>query len=97
MEEHALGVLNTFCYLGDTVSERGGCNGRIQRVRSAWEKFRKLLQLSTNGSIHIKTSGKFSMHVYNVLLYGSECCALGKKDKVRLERNDRAMLRWLVV
>ena len=40
---------------------------------------------------------KFSMHVYNVLLYGSECCALRKEDKVRLERDDRAMLRWLVV
>ena len=40
---------------------------------------------------------KFSMHVHNVLLYGSECCALGKEDKVRLERDDRAMLRWLVV
>ena len=46
--------------------------------------------------INIKTRGKiFSVCVRSVLLHGSECWATRKEDKARLERNDRAMLRWI--
>ena len=42
------------------------------------------------------TGGKiFNACVRSVLLYGSECWAMRKEDKARLERNDRAMLRWI--
>ena len=94
-----MGFVDRFCYLGDTVSEGGNCkHGTIERARSAWGKFRELLPLLTNRYIHIKTSGKiFNVCARSVLLYRSECWALGKDDKVRLERNDRAMLRWFVV
>ena len=50
----------------------------------------------TNRYINIMTRGKiFNVCVGSVLLYGSECWAMRKKDKARLERNDRAMLRWI--
>ena len=94
---HTLEVVDTFCYLGDTVSAGGGCkHGTIARARSAWGKFRELLPLLTNRYINIKTRGKiFNVCVRSVLLYGSECWAMRKEDKARLERNDRAMLRWI--
>ena len=94
---HALEVVDTFCYLGDTVSAGGGCkHGAIARAQSAWGKFRELLPLLTNRYITIKTHGKiFNVCVRSVLLYGSECWAMRKEDKARLERNDRAMLRWI--
>ena len=38
---HTLEVVDTFCYLGDTISAGGGCkHGAIARARSAWGKFR---------------------------------------------------------
>ena len=38
----------------------------------------------------------FLLHFFrSVLLYGSECWAIRKEDKARLERNDQAMLRWI--
>ena len=94
---HTLEVVDTFCYLGDTVSVGGGCkHGTIARTRSAWGKFRELLPLLTNRYINIKTRGKiFNVCGRSVLLYGSECWAMRKLDKARLERNDRAMLRWI--
>ena len=94
---HTLEVVDTFCYLGDTVSAGGGCkHGTIARALSAWGKFRELLPLLTNRYINIKTRGKiFNVCVRSVLLYGSECWAMRKEDKARLERNDRAMLRWI--
>ena len=42
------------------------------------------------------TRGKvFNVCVRSVLLYDSECWAMRKEDKARLERNDRPMLRWI--
>ena len=95
--EHNLEIVDTFCYLGDTISAGGGCkHGAIARARSAWGKFRELLPLLTNRYIDIKTRGKiFNVCVRSVMLYGSECWAMRKEDRVRLERNDRSMLRWI--
>ena len=94
---HTLEVVDTLCYLGDTVSAGGGCkHGTSARAQSAWGKFREPLPLLTNRYINIKTRGKiFNVCVRSVLLYGSECWAMRKEDKARLERNDRAMLRWI--
>ena len=94
---HTLDVVDTFCYLGDTISAGGGCkHGAIARARSAWEKFRELLPLLTNRYINTMTRGKiFNVCVRSVLLYGSEFWAMRKEDKARLERNDQAMLRWI--
>ena len=94
---HTLEVVDTFCYLGDTISAGGGCkHGAIARASSAWGKFRELLPLLTNRYINIMTREKiFNVFVRSVLLYGSECWAMRKEDKARLERNDRAMLRWI--
>ena len=94
---HTLEVVDKFCYLGDTISAGGGCkHGAIARARSAWGKFWELLPLLTNRYINIMTRGKiFDVCVRSVLLYGSECWAMRKEDKARLERNDRAMLRWI--
>ena len=94
---HTLKVVDTFCDLGDTISAGGGCkHGAIARARSAWGKFWELLPLLTNCYINIMTRGNiFNVCVRSVLLYGSECWAMRKEHKARLERNDRAVLRWI--
>ena len=49
MQDKKLDVVDSFCYLGDTIGAGGGCDlSVITRIRSAWCKFRELLPISTS-------------------------------------------------
>ena len=53
-----LEVVPTFCYLGDTVGQSGGCADAINaRIVSSWKAFRALLPVLTNRGINLKTRG----------------------------------------
>ena len=39
--------------------------------------------------------GKYTAHIRPALLYASECWAPSVNDLLKLERNDRAMFRWI--
>ena len=92
-----LDVVDSFVYLGDGISPCGGCVvSTIARTRAAWGKFRELLPLLTNQSIPLKDRGRvYSSCIRSVMLYGSECWALTTSDFQRLQRNERAMIRWI--
>ena len=96
-DEEVLEVVDSFCYLGDTVGAGGGCDlSIIKRVRCAWGKFRELLPLLTCRSIALRTRGMiYTTYVRSVLLYASECWAPTTDDNQKLQRNDRAMIRWM--
>ena len=97
VDDEKVDVVDTFCYLGDTVCAGGGCSTSIvTRCKSAWAKFRELLPILTCSSISLQTRGRvYTACVRSVLQHASECWALRKQDLVRLERNDRTMLRWI--
>ena len=97
IDGHKLEVVDTFCYLGDTICAGGGCSATtIARARSAWGKFRELLPILTCRSLCLLTRGNvFNIYVRSVLLHASECWALRNEDRTRLERNDRSMIRWI--
>ena len=94
---HDLEAVDSFCYLGDTVSASGGTSTSINiRCRAAWGKFRELLPLLTNRAISLQTRGRiYTACVRSVMLYASECWALRNDEHNRLIRNDRAMVRWI--
>jgi len=97
VDNDSLEVVDSFCYLGDMLSAGGGCElSSTVRVKSAWKKFRELLPVLTSRSIPLITRGRvYSSCVRSVLLYGSECWALTQSSLARLQRNDRAMIRWI--
>jgi hypothetical protein len=97
VEDYTLEVVDSFCYLGDMMSAGGGCElSSTIRVKSAWGKFRELLPLLTSRVVPLTTRGKvYSSCVRSVMLYGSECWALTQSSLARLQRNDRAMIRWI--
>ena len=97
VDNDPLEVVDSFCYLGDMLSAGGGCElSSTVRVKSAWKKFRELLPVLTSRSIPLITRGRvYSSCVRSVLLYGSECWALTQSSLARLQRNDRAMIRWI--
>ena len=95
--DERLDVVESFRYLGDEISPGGGCEvSTIARSRAAWGKFRELLPLLTSRAISLVKRGKmYNSYVRGALLHASECWALRKVDLQRLQRNERAMLRWL--
>lgn len=97
LDDEQLENVNSFCYLGDVISQSGGCYDAITaRIRSTWKNFRELLPILTTRGLSLKVRG----HMYNacirsVLLYGSETWPVNVKDVSRITRNDNAMLRWI--
>ena len=95
--DESVDIVDSFCYLGDTLCAGGGCSRAVTtRVRCAWGKFRELLPLLTTNSISWHRKG----HLYNacvrsVMLHASECWAPTKKDTDKICRTDRSMLRWI--
>ena len=91
-----LDVVDSFCYLGDTIGAGGGCDlSVITRIRTAWGKFRELLPILTSRALSYITRGQiYSTYIRTVLLYASECWAPNVNDLLKLQRNDRAMIRW---
>ena len=96
MQDKKLDVVDSFCYLGDTIGAGGGCDlSVITRIRSAWGKFRELLPILTSRALSYITRGQmYSTYIRTVLLYASECWAPNVNDLLKLQRNDRAMIRW---
>ena len=63
--------------------------------KSAWKSFKELLPILTNKHLPIATRGRvYSSCVRSVLLYGSETWAVSANTLKKLQRNDKAMIRW---
>ena len=89
MQDKKLDVVDSFCYLGDTIGAGCGCDFECYyKIRSAWCKLTsRALSYITHGQI-------YSTYIRTVLLYASECWAPNVNDLLKLQRNDRAMIRW---
>ena len=98
VDNESIEVVGSFCYLGDMITSGGGCSeATVVCCRAAWKKFKELLPLLTSKSISLRNRGKvFVTYVRSVLLHVSECWALKKEELLRLQRNERAMLRWIL-
>ncbi|XP_048579357.1 uncharacterized protein LOC125560947 [Nematostella vectensis] len=97
VDEQRLEVVDSFCYLGDTICAGGGCEAAIiTRTRSAWGKFKELLPVLSSKSLSLRTIGKvYSSCVRSAMLYAGECWAPKSSDLARLQRSERAILRWM--
>ena len=92
-----LKVVPEFCYLGDMLSAGGGCElATITRCKCAWGRFRELLPLLTNRQVPLLTRGKvYSLCVRSVMLHAAYTWAMKADTLNRLQRNDRAIVRWI--
>ena len=97
IDDRTLDVVDEFCYLGDMLSSGGGCTSAIiNRCKVAWGKFRKLLPILTSRNLPFLVRGRvYNACVRATMLYGSETWGPNVSDLQRLQRNDRAMLRWI--
>ena len=96
-EDSSLDVESEFCYLGDMLSAGGGCMQAISaRCSVAWGKFRRLLPILTTKHLSPLTRGRvYNTCVRSAMLHGSETWAPKVAETRRLQRTDRAMIRWI--
>ena len=92
-----LEVVEKFCYLGDTISTRGGEEDSITgRIRSGWSKFRESVPLSESKWLSLASKGRlYQVCVRSVMLYASEKWPLKEEDLAKLERNDVSMVTYM--
>ena len=92
-----LEVVASFCYLGDMLSAVGGCElSTTTHVKTAWKKFQELKPVLSSSHLSFKTRGRvYSWCVRSAMLHASETWPVTKSCLVRLQRNDRAMIRQI--
>ena len=79
------------------LSAAGSCElSTTTCVKTAWKKFKKLLQLLSSCHLSFKACGcVYSSCVGSAMLHASETRPLTKPNLQRLQRNDRAMIRQI--
>src|SRR5580698_5591187 len=89
--------IDMFCYLGDVIGDGGGVEEASRaRVRCAWSKFMELAPILTLRGASLRLKGKmYRICVQRVLVYGNETWATKADDIQRLQRAERAMVRWM--
>ena len=89
--------VQTFKYLGDSVSCAGGpCDAIRNRIQAAWQRWKTLAQLLMRQDIPLAArSGVYKACLRPVLLYGSETWPMTKELELKLERTEMKMLRWM--
>ena len=64
-------IVDSFCYLGDSISQSGSCfEATTDRVRAAWKNFHSLFSVLTNSGISLKVRG----HGYNACTHSVRLC-----------------------
>ena len=90
-----LEVVASFCYLGDMLSAAGGCElSTTTRVKTASKKFKELKPDLSSCHLSFKTRGRV-YSVRSAMLNASETWPLTKPCLLRLQQNDRAMIRQI--
>ena len=92
-----LGVVASFCCLGDMLSAAGGRElSTTTRVKTAWKKIKELKPVLSSCHFSFKTRGRvYSSYVRSAMLHASETWPATKPCLQRLHRNDRAMIRQI--
>ena len=91
VDGHTQEVVDSFCYMEDTISTGGRCKlATISRVKAAWAKSRELLPLLTYRALSLATRG---MEFIIAAAEARRCTEV--TDLSWLQRNECSMLQWM--
>ena len=97
IDGHEYEIVDKFCYLGDMLSQEGGCEHAIlKRIQTGWLKFRELSGLLIGKGMSLKSKGIiYTTCIRPVMLYSSETWATKIEDIRKMQRSEMRMLRWM--
>jgi Reverse transcriptase (RNA-dependent DNA polymerase) len=86
-----------FRYLGSLMQNNGSLEEETKnRVKAAWSKWREITGVLCDKKMPLWLKGKmYKAVVRPVLLYGSECWSLSKKEEKMIAVAEMRMLRWM--
>ena len=97
IDAHEYEIVDKFCYLGDMLSQEGGCEHAIlKRIQTGWLRFRELSGLLIGKGMSLKSKGIiYTTCIRPAILYGSETWPTKVEDKRKMQRSEMRMLRWM--
>ena len=77
IDDHEYEIVDKLCYLGDMLSQEGGCEHAIlKRMQTGWLKFRELSGLLIGKGMSVRAKGIiYTTCIRPAMLYGSETWA----------------------
>src|SRR6478609_1613655 len=96
-QDRELERVDKFCYLGDLIRAEGGAGDTVSAcVKGAWAAFRELCPILTVRGASLRMKGRlYSACVRSKMVHGSETWPMKVEDKQKLERTEKAMVRWM--
>ena len=97
IDGHEYEIVDRFCYLGDMLSQEGGCEHAIlKRIQTGWLKFRELSGLLIGKGTSLRAKGIiYTTCIRPAMLYGSETWPTKIEDIRKIQRSEMRMLRWM--
>ena len=98
IDGHEYEIVDKLCYLGDMLSQEGGCEHAIlKRIQTGWLKFRELSGLLIGKGMSLRAKGIiYTTCIRPAMLYGSETWPTKIEDIRKMQRSEMRMLRWMV-
>ena len=93
VEGETYGCVKSFCYLGDTLDGNGA--DLAATSRNGWMKFRGLLPFLTSAHRLEMKAQVYACCVRRSMTYGSETMPLLVDVRLKFERADMQMIRWM--
>ena len=96
--EQELKQVSKFKYLESVFEEDGRCETDVkERIRAGWSKWKEVNGVINDSRMPLKLKLKvYESMVRPVIMYGSECWTLRKKEEQLLERTEMRMLRRIL-
>ena len=90
-------IVDKLCYLGDMLSQEGGCEHAIlKRIQTGWLKFRELSGVLIGKGMSVKSKGIiYTTCIRPAMLYGSETWPTKIEDIRKTQKSEMRMLRWM--
>ena len=97
IDGHEYEIVDKLCYLGDMLSQEGGCEHAIlKRIQTGWLKFRELSGLLIGKGMSLRAKGIiYTTCIRPAMLYGSETWPTKIEDIKKIQRSEMRMLRWM--
>ena len=91
-----LPTVTSFKYLGSMFTSEGGSQADVNNgIRIGWTKWKDVSRVMCDRKMPVKLKDKvFKTIIRPAMTSGSECWAVKKKDKNKLNSAEMRMLRW---